>query len=263
MFSDEQTPKPQIFGGEESLLNGRMKTLIKIHFSGHQQTEVFMSPLKRALDCGGKPHEPPPTNPKGLHSKLSRKSSPGKQHRGSWRWFVVSLCWLCRSTPQSAPAHLLSKPTDQQWPTSWVSWSFPSWQLPWLNKNDHCLHFCFHFQHKTCYSQTAHLFRQTPPLHSKVHRGKGISALRAELCAQAGTACITPAFLCVVISSLFYIKQSSALVVISHQGNQNPVTWSVLKHRKNPNIIDREEEKWIWTVLLLFLHKQLAFLHSL
>lgn len=73
-----------------------------------------------------------------------------------------------------------------------------------LNYNDQCINFCFHFKHaKGYYVQITHLFSETTsPLHNKDHRGKGASTLRTELCAQAGSACKSPALLCRVMSSL-------------------------------------------------------------
>lgn len=74
-----------------------------------------------------------------------------------------------------------------------------------LNENDQCINFCFHFKYtKGYYVQVTRLFRQkTFLLHNKVHRGKRVSTLRTKLCAQAGSACKTPALLRMVMSSLF------------------------------------------------------------
>ena len=58
-----------------------MKTLIKMHFSGRQQTEVFVSPSERALDCGGALKE----NPVNRHletQKAFTANYPGKPLMG-------------------------------------------------------------------------------------------------------------------------------------------------------------------------------------
>lgn len=158
----------------------------------------------------GKPCEALSRNPKGFYSKLSRKTSHGKQHRGSWRCFVFSVCWLRRSIPKSAPVHFffLKKTQTMIHIKSYLMFFLTTVtiQLPrlWI-KNDQCINFCFHFKHAKGHDvQITHLFRQTTSLlHNKVHRGKGVSTLRTELCAQEGSACKTPALLCMVISSLF------------------------------------------------------------
>lgn len=155
----------------------------------------------------GKPCEPPSRNTKGFYSKLCRKTSHGKQHRGSWRWFVFSVCWLWKSFPE-VPQHTFTK-NHKQTTIHIKSYVFahdgyhPVTMT--LNKNDQWINFCFHFKHaKGYYVQITHLFRQTTSLlHNNVHREKGVSTLRTELCAQAGSACKTPSLLCMVISSLF------------------------------------------------------------
>lgn len=141
-----------------------MKAGIKIHFPGCKQTEVFVSPLERALDCEGssegKSCKMPPRKPKGFHSKLSRKTFYGKQNRGTWRWFVFFACWLkkyswkCHSTFFSFFffffSHFLKTTNKQKNLHQELPYVFPHGSyhsvIRTLNKNDQCISFCFQFE---------------------------------------------------------------------------------------------------------------------
>lgn len=130
--------------GHEQILKGGMKTVVKIHFSGCGQSEVFISPLERAPDGGGALKE----NPLNLHLESQKaftatmqETSPGKQCPGSWRWFVFSVD--SEAAFPKAPQHTILKTTNKQQPTSRLMFflmTFTS-QLPWLNKNDRCISF--------------------------------------------------------------------------------------------------------------------------
>lgn len=193
-----------------------MRTLIKIHFSGCEQTEVFISPLERALDGRVALKE----NPVNLHletQKAFMANYPGKPLMGSNTEAPGGgLCFpfvdseaIFPKVPQHTFFFFFNffKPQTVMHIKSFLTFPHDSYHsvTVTLNENHQCMNFCFHFKYtKGYYVQVTHLFRQkTFLLHNKVHRGKGVSTLRTKLCAQAGSACRTPALLCMVMPSLF------------------------------------------------------------
>lgn len=223
-----------------------MTAWIKIHFPRCKQTEVFVSPLERALACEGssegKSCKAPPRKPKGSYSKLSRKTFHGKQNSGTRRWFVFFACWLkkysqkCHSTCFFFSLSFFLKPQTNKKSTSVVTLHFSSWQLPglWI-KMTSVLVFASTSKTQKAVISKLPLFRQTTSLsRNKVHRWKCIPTFRTEPWAQAGSDWKTPANFAWTYP--FYlnskIPRSNFSSFLSNQPQPCYMRCSVLKHGK-------------------------------
>lgn len=195
-----------------------MTAWIKIHFPRCKQTEVFVSPLERALACEGssegKSCKTPPRKPKGFYSKLSRKTFHGKQNSGTRRWFVFFACWLkkysqkCHST--FFPPFLFLKTTNKQkiYIRSYLTF-FLMAVTRTLNKNDQCISFCFHFKDtKGCYLQITFIQTDNISVAQQSPQMKMHSYLQNRTLGTGRVWLENSSQLCMNISFLFKLKDS-------------------------------------------------------
>lgn len=187
--------------------------------------------MERALDTGGAPKE----NPLNLHletQKAFTASNPGKPLMVSNTKAPGGSCVFCLVTLEKhspkCPSILLQK-NNRQCPTRKVTMIFlmmVNLQLPWLNKNDQCINFCFPFKHSEGYYrdvQIIHLFTQLLPCTKRSTEEK--VEQNSSICLQNSSPSLYDYILFILI------QLPSSVLEISHQVNSNLVTWGILKHR--------------------------------
>lgn len=175
---------------------------------------------------------------------------------------MFSVCWLRRSIPKSAPAHFFffKKPQTMIHIKSYLMFFLTTVtiQLPWL---------WIKMTSVLIFASTSNTKRPLCPNYTFIQTDNFSVAQQGpqrkrRFYPQNRTVCTRR--VCLQNSSpslygyiLFILNQEvpSPTPAISHQVNQNPVTWGILKHRKTHRIYRKIP---IWTILLFFLHMQLT-----
>lgn len=133
-------------------------------------------------------------------------------------------------------------------------------QLPWLNKNDQCINFCFPFKtqrrllEKRLLCPNYTFIHTTSPLHKEVNRGK--MEQNSSICLQNSS----PSLYNYI---LFILNQfPGSILEFSHQVNPNLVTWSILKHRnKTPSYLEKHQPEIYY--YFFYIYDSLFFLASI
>lgn len=253
--------KHQIFGREQ-ILSGGMKILIKMHFSRCEQTG-----LRKPIGKGSwlwRSSEGKTCNLYLEMQKAFTANYPGKLLMGSnpeAPGVVCVFCWLTlKQHSQKCPSTLFLQTTSEQWSTSRVKnlkffLMTVTIQLLWLwIKMTSVLFFASTSNTQKAVMSKLHIYSDRQLLHctTRSTEKKHVSTLRTELCAQAGSACKTPALLLWLYPLCFKSKSPKPNSGSFSSSQPKPCYMRCPQTQKRNPIIHRKTS--VSTILLFFLH---------